>query len=335
MFWILAAICTLCVLGNAAAVIASLRGRHVSLIPLIGGVAGLLASHVAPWPELAAWAWVPPLADLGTSLVSVGIVMALVQRRRPLPPTPILPMRILLVENHPAFASTVATTFLADHHVEIVPSIRGALAAIRDHPFDVALVDFDLDDGKGDELVRWAKRSARHLALVAISARDDGNAALLLAGAHAACSKLEFGRIQYVLQQVRPDGGQQGFRWRLARSDRIAGRPANQRLADRLVAAVLMFMAEHEAGAMTVAEVKPHSTALAMGQTLDRDAVCDIIRACLREELWCRLEAGDLAIHVGRYFLYIESERDCPQALELARNDFELAVESVQYPAAL
>ena len=332
-FWILAAISTFCVLANAAAVIASLRGRYVSLIPLIGGVAGLLASLVAPWPELAAWAWVPPLADLGTSLVCVGLVMSLVQRRRP--PLLVQPMRILLVENHPAFASTVATTFLADHHVEIVPSIRGALAAIRDHRLDVALVDYDLDDGKGDELVRWAKRSARHLSLIAISGRDDGNAALLLAGAHAVCSKLEFGRIQHVLHQVRPDGGQHGFGWRLARSDRIAGRPANQRLSDRLVAAVLMFMAEHDAATLTVAEVNPPTAALAVGQTLDRDAVCDVIRACLREELWCRLEAADLAIHVGRYFLYIESERDCPQALELARHDFELAVESVQYPAVL
>jgi hypothetical protein len=57
----------LLVVGDAAAMIASLRGRHVSVIPSIGGLAGLLASRVAPWPALAAWAWVPPVAALGTS----------------------------------------------------------------------------------------------------------------------------------------------------------------------------------------------------------------------------------------------------------------------------
>jgi len=332
LFGLLAAICVLCVVGNAAVMIASVRGRHASVIPLIGGLAGLLASHVAPWPALAAWAWVPPLVDLGTSLVGVGTVVALVQSACRSPPPVIPPMRILLVENQPVFAEMVATTFLADHHVQIVPSIRAAITAITRSRLDVALVDYDLDDGKGDELVRWAKSAAKHLALVAISARDDGNAALLVAGAHAACSKWEFGGIQRVLDRVRPDGGQQGFRWRLGRADRLSGRPASPRLADRLVASVLMFMAEHDAAALTVAEVKPQSTLLAIGQTLDRDAVCDVIRACLREELWCRLEAGSLAVHVGRYFLHIESEHDCPQALDLARHDFELAVESVQYP---
>lgn len=334
LFAILAAICVLCVLVNAMAVIASLRGRHVSFIPLVGGVAGLLASHVAPWPGLAAWAWVPPVADLGTGLYGVALVVALVKDARR-PPPPVHPMRILLVENQPVFAEMVATTFLADHHVQIVPSIRAAIDAITRSRLDVALVDYDLDDGKGDELVRWAKSSAKHLALIAISAREDGNAALLVAGADAACSKWQFSGIQHVLHRVRPDGGQNCFRWRLARSDRLSGRPANQRLADRLVAAVLMFMAEHDAAALTVAEVSPQSTSLAVGQLLDGDAVCDVIRACLREEVWCRLEAGDLAVHVGRYFLHIESERDCPQALELARHDFGLAVESVQYPGRL
>ena len=330
VFGVLAAVCAACTICNACAFVASRRGRHVSLVPILGGASGIGAAHLAPWPELAAWGWLPPVVDLGTSLVGVGLIIALVQgARRPRIPVP--PMRILLVENHPVFAQTVATTFLAHHHVQIVPSIRTAIAAIAQARLDVALVDYDLDDGKGEELVRWAKSSARHLAIVAISARDDGNAALLLAGADAACSKLQFGDIERVLRRVRPDGGQHDFRWRLARSDRLRGRPASPRLADRLVAAVLVFMAEHELDTLRIAETNPPGALV--GQTLDRDAVCDLIRACLRDELWCRLEANGLAVHVGRYYLHIESERDCPEALAFARNDFELAVESVQYAA--
>jgi len=320
----------LCALANAAAMIEQLRGRHVSFVPFIGGSAGVLAVLVAPWPGLA-YAWIPAVVDLGTSLVGVGLVVELVRAARRLP---VKAMRILVVDPQLVFAELVATQFLVEHHVHIVPSVRAAIAAITRHRFDVALVDYDLVDGKGDELVRWARSAAKHLALVAISARDEGNAALLVAGAHAACSKFQFDRIQRVLHRVRPDGGQNGFRWRLARSDRLRGRPASDRLADRLVAGVLMFMAEHAVDALVVRELEIKSPAitLAVGDSLDTDAVCDIVRACLRDELWCRLEAGDLAVHVGRYFLYIESERDCPQAIEVATHDFELAVESVQYP---
>ena len=238
-------------------------------------------------------------------------------------------MRLLLVENHRVFAETVATTFLAAHHVVIVPSIREAMIVLSRDRFDVALVDYDLDDGKGDELVRWARASAKHVRLVAVSAHHDGNAALVIAGADAVCRKAEFSQIAQVLQRVRPDGGQRGFHWRLARSDRLRGRPPNPQLADRLIAAVLMFMAEHEVAALVVREVGEPTRGLAPGDTLDADGVCDAIRACLHDGLCCRLEAGDLAIHVGTYYLHVESERDCPRALALATQDFELAVEAV------
>jgi DNA-binding response OmpR family regulator len=332
-FGVTAVISVLCIAGNAgSAVGAALRRGRTSFVPLLGGVTGVVAMRVAPWPELAAWAWLPLVLDLGTSLVAVGLVVAIgrsVFRRRP---RRVQPMRILLVENHPTFAATVTTTFLAAHRVQIVATIGGAIRAITQSRFDVALVDHDLDDGKGDELVRWMRRSAKHLAIVAISAHDEHNATLVAAGADAACSKLQFSRIEEVLQRVRPDGGQTGFRWRLARSDRLRGRTANARLEDRLVAAVLMFMAEHEVDALVVREldIKSADVTLAIADRLDADAVADTIRMCLRDQLWCRLEAGELAIHVGRLYLYVESQRDCPRALDLAIHDFELAVEPVQ-----
>jgi len=38
---------------------------------------------------------------------------------------------------------------------------------------------------------------------------------------------------------------------------------------------------------------------------------------------------------VGRFYLHVESQRDCPRALDLATHDFELAVESVQYASRM
>jgi DNA-binding response OmpR family regulator len=104
-------------------------------------------------------------------------------------------MRLLLVENHATFAATVSAAFLAEHEVVVVGSVLNALDLVRQDAFDAALVDFDLDDTKGDVFVRRVRRMGRALPIVAISARDDGNQALLTAGANAICSKADFRRI--------------------------------------------------------------------------------------------------------------------------------------------
>ena len=68
--------------------------------------------------------------------------------------------------------------------------------------FDVALVDYDLDDFKGDAFVRRLREMERTTPVVAVSAHDDGNAALVAAGANAICAKGEFAHIGEVLQQI-------------------------------------------------------------------------------------------------------------------------------------
>jgi len=121
-------------------------------------------------------------------------------------------VRILFVDNHPAFTATVVATFLSNHEVVIVPTVAGARRALDGTgealvtPFDAVLVDYDLDDGKGDDLVRWIRSSAdgtttlmRCIPIVAVSARDEGNTALVAAGADAACGKLAFATIESVL----------------------------------------------------------------------------------------------------------------------------------------
>lgn len=61
-------------------------------------------------------------------------------------------MKILYVENHEVFAANVIRLFLTQHDVTVVPSVARALEARAATTFDMMLVDFDLDDGKGDAL---------------------------------------------------------------------------------------------------------------------------------------------------------------------------------------
>ena len=110
-------------------------------------------------------------------------------------------VRILFVDNHPEFTATVVATFLGAHDVVVIPTIAAAKIAIRDTRFDLALVDYDLDDGKGDELVRWI-RAQTELKLIAVSARDHGNELLVAAGADAVCSKLGFAQIEAVIGRL-------------------------------------------------------------------------------------------------------------------------------------
>ena len=65
--------------------------------------------------------------------------------------------------------------------------------------FELLLVDYDLDDGKGEELVRELREAGSQTRIIGISAREEGNAALLQAGADVICGKMEFDRIQELI----------------------------------------------------------------------------------------------------------------------------------------
>src|SRR3954469_15055060 len=98
-------------------------------------------------------------------------------------------MRILYVENQSVFAQNVIRQFLSDHSVVVVPTIAAAEDALRHSTYDLLLVDYDLDDGKGDALVRRLDRS---ITVIAVSSHNEGNAALMRAGAADVCSKMSF-----------------------------------------------------------------------------------------------------------------------------------------------
>ena|SRR5271156_3834685 len=108
-------------------------------------------------------------------------------------------MNILFLENHAIFAEQVIRQFLTAHQVTVVPSLVAARNALASGQFELLLSDYDLDDGKGDEFVRECRAAHPHLPIIAVSSHDDGNAALAEAGASAICSKMDFDRIQTVI----------------------------------------------------------------------------------------------------------------------------------------
>lgn len=80
--------------------------------------------------------------------------------------------------------------------------MAAARQALDTGSFDLLLVDYDLDDGKGDELVKELHASSRPMLAIGVSSHDEGNAALLRAGAVAVCSKMHFDRIQSIINSV-------------------------------------------------------------------------------------------------------------------------------------
>jgi len=110
-------------------------------------------------------------------------------------------LKILYVENDMAFINGVAERFLAGHEVAAAPSLRAA-RMILDRPWDVILVDYDLDDGKGDTLVRELRAAGDATIVIGVSARATGNRNILIAGADAVCAKADIEHISEMIEQI-------------------------------------------------------------------------------------------------------------------------------------
>lgn len=111
-------------------------------------------------------------------------------------------LKILFVENHARFAGITARTFLSAHDVTIVSDMESARQELATGSFNVVLVDYDLDDGQGADLVLEIAPLANRPAIIATSAHAPGNQALLEAGADAICSKMEFKKIETVMAEA-------------------------------------------------------------------------------------------------------------------------------------
>ncbi|SRR5258708_39932265 len=111
-------------------------------------------------------------------------------------------MKILYVENHAIFAAQVCQQFLSAHMVRVVSSLAASRDALVSESYDLLIVDYDLDDGKGDELVRACRVLHPKLKIVAASSHDAGNSTLMKAGASAVCGKMEFEKIGNVIAHL-------------------------------------------------------------------------------------------------------------------------------------
>ena len=112
-------------------------------------------------------------------------------------------MNILWIENHERFAKIALKTFLTAHTVTVVPSLAAARAALAPAKFDLVLVDYDLDDGKGDALIKEIMALCPSPRIIATSSHAFGNQALMEAGADAVCGKTEFASIGNVIAIVQ------------------------------------------------------------------------------------------------------------------------------------
>jgi CheY-like chemotaxis protein len=111
-------------------------------------------------------------------------------------------VRLLWVENHAVFTRVAGRQFLAGHDLTVVPSLALAREALAARTFDAVLLDYDLDDGKGASLIEVIRQLPTVPVVVGTSAHEDGNAALLAAGADAACPKGNLSEISAVLARV-------------------------------------------------------------------------------------------------------------------------------------
>jgi CheY-like chemotaxis protein len=108
-------------------------------------------------------------------------------------------MRILFVEDHREFARSVTEQFLAGHDVTLAPTVAEARSRLAAERYDVLLVDHDLPDGIGPEVIAHARQLGVDSDAVAVSAHAAGNEALERAGARVRCPKARFHEIAAVL----------------------------------------------------------------------------------------------------------------------------------------
>jgi len=100
------------------------------------------------------------------------------------------------------FAEAVSERFLAGHQVQVVPGLAAAWEALGEAEFDVLLVDYDLEDGKGAALVQRLRGCGISTPVVAVSSHEAGNRALAEAGAERVCPKAEVERLPQVLAEL-------------------------------------------------------------------------------------------------------------------------------------
>ncbi len=85
-------------------------------------------------------------------------------------PRAVLPLRILLVEDHAVTAKLMRMMLIADGHaVEIASDVAAALELARLQAFDLLLSDLGLPDGSGYDLIRQLREGGHKFPCIALS----------------------------------------------------------------------------------------------------------------------------------------------------------------------
>ena len=112
-------------------------------------------------------------------------------------------VRVLFVDDHCEFVRTVTEQFLREHEVTHAASVEEAKSWLASEQYDVLLVDHDLTDGTGPDVIAYARSLGIASPVVAVSAHAAGNDALERAGARARCPKLRFHEVTAVLAKLQ------------------------------------------------------------------------------------------------------------------------------------
>lgn len=119
--------------------------------------------------------------------------------------TPTTTRRLLLIEDHQWFRQALAMFFEQEPDLEVVEQ-AGTLAECRDDildDVDVAVVDLNLPDGDGVDLIRWIRAFAPHVSVLVltISLDPERHEMAVEAGADEVISKAA--SIEGILAAVR------------------------------------------------------------------------------------------------------------------------------------
>lgn len=81
-------------------------------------------------------------------------------------------MRILLIEDEPLLGEAVATHLKKTHAVDWLQSLEDGTEAMHTVAYDLVLLDLNLPDGHGIDLLRAVRRTGQALPVIVITARD-------------------------------------------------------------------------------------------------------------------------------------------------------------------
>ncbi len=91
------------------------------------------------------------------------------------------PIRVLLIDDDPHVRNVIAQELLGDLRINLVAqgsSVREARKLMATHDFDVLVVDLNLGDGSGFELIDQAKQRRTGVEVIVVSALEDDDKVL-------------------------------------------------------------------------------------------------------------------------------------------------------------